>query len=215
MYADLQPAWSPDGRRIAFVTDRFTTDLTALTAGAYRVAMIDAATGEIEPVQAFTAGKHIAPQWSRDGGTLYFISDSDGTPDVYAVDLQNGALTRLTNADSGIAGLTGSSPALSIAANAGTAAVTVYEGGVFAIHVLALSSGAPTTGGASPAPRLPPTDSNRQAGIARRRRCGSPAGGRIAGVAVSRPPGSSRTSRSSPSVPASIRSAPWPAAASA
>ena len=165
LYADLQPAWAPDGRHLAFVTDRFTTDLTALTTGEYRVATIDVATGAVEPVQAFTTGKHIAPQWSRDGHTLYFISDRDGTPDVYAIALQTGALTRLTNADSGIAGLSGSSPALSIAADAGTAAVTVYEGGVFAIRLLALSSGAPA-GGISQAPRLPPTDSTRPAGIA-------------------------------------------------
>ena len=161
LYADLQPAWAPDGRRLAFVTDRFTTDLTALTSGAYRVALIDVATGAVEPVRAFSSGKHIAPQWARDGRTLYFISDSDGTPDVYAIDLQDGALTRMTTADSGVAGLTGSSPALSIAAAADTAAVTVYEGGVFAIHLLALSSGAPATGGASQ-PRLPPTEATRR-----------------------------------------------------
>ena len=164
LYADLHPAWAPDGRRIAFVTDRFTTDLNALTSGTYRVATIDVATGAIEAVQAFDSGKHIAPQWSRDGRTLYFISDRDGTPDVYAKDLENGALTRLTNADGGIGGLTASSPALSVAADAGTAAVTVYEGGVFAIHLLALSSGAATSGLAQ-APRLPPTDAKGAPGI--------------------------------------------------
>ena len=157
LYADLHPAWAPDGARLAFVTDRFTTDLSVLAAGSYRVATIDAATGVVAPVRAFAAGKHIAPQWSRDGRTLYFISDCDGIPDVYAVDLQNGALTRVTNADSGVAGLTGSSPALSIAAGADTAAVTVYEGGVFAVHLLALSGGAPATASAFQ-PRLPPID---------------------------------------------------------
>ena len=168
------------------MTDRFTTDLKALTRGV-RVALIDAATGAVEPVQAFTTGKHIAPQWSRDGGTLYFISDSDGTPDVYAIDLQNGALTRLTTADSGVGGLTGSSPALSIAAGADTAAVTVYEGGVFAIHLLALASGAP----ANPAalnrgflrPMPPARPLSRQTTTRPPRRRG------ISGVAVSRAPG--------------------------
>jgi len=156
MFADLQPAWSPDGRSIAFVTDRFTTDLETLTAGALRVAIMDAVTGEIRPVQAFATGKHIAPQWSRDGGTLYFIADGDGKPDVYGVNLQDGSLARLTQADSGIAGLTESSPALSIAAGADSAAVTVYEGGVFAIHVLALSGGTPAPRDGFETPRLPP-----------------------------------------------------------
>src|SRR5262249_9457890 len=32
-FADLQPAWSPDGRRLAFVTDRFSTRLDTLAAG--------------------------------------------------------------------------------------------------------------------------------------------------------------------------------------
>jgi Tol biopolymer transport system component len=155
VYADLQPAWSPDGRRLAFVTDRFTTDLSTLVAGQYRIATIDAETGEIQPVDAFTQGKHIAPQWSRDGRALYFVSDSDGTPDVYAVDLASGTLARMTQSAS-IAGLTGSSPALSIAADAGTAAVTVYEGGVFAVHVLALSGGAPAAREAVEPPSLPP-----------------------------------------------------------
>src|SRR5262249_41210864 len=38
-YADLQPAWSPDGGTIAFVTDRFSSSLDALTFGAYRLAL--------------------------------------------------------------------------------------------------------------------------------------------------------------------------------
>jgi Tol biopolymer transport system component len=156
LYADLQPAWSPDGGRLAFVTDRFTTDLTTLTAGAYRLAVADVAGGAVQAVDAFPSGKHIAPQWSRDGRRLFFISDRDGTPDVYAVNLQDGALARFTEASSGVAGLTVSSPALSIAAAAGTAAVTVYEGGVFAVHTLALTTGGAPGSDSPGARRLPP-----------------------------------------------------------
>ena len=35
-YADIQPAWSPDGRFIAFATDRFTSELDVLRIGGYR-----------------------------------------------------------------------------------------------------------------------------------------------------------------------------------
>ena len=47
-FADLQPAWSPDGKAIAFVTDRFSTDLKALRFGSYRLALIDPETKKID-----------------------------------------------------------------------------------------------------------------------------------------------------------------------
>ncbi len=45
-FADLQPAWSPDGRTLAFTTDRFTSSLEALTFGDYRLAALDLESGE-------------------------------------------------------------------------------------------------------------------------------------------------------------------------
>ena len=40
-YTELQPAWSPDGKYIAFVTDRFTTKLSDMDLGNYQIALID------------------------------------------------------------------------------------------------------------------------------------------------------------------------------
>jgi hypothetical protein len=168
-FADLQPAWEPDGRRIAFVTDRFTTDPGTLIFGAYRLALLDVDTGVIQQMPAFTTGKHLTPQWSPDGTCLYFVSDRDGKSDVYRLELSTGGLRRLTTAATGVSGITASSPALSVAAREGTAAVTAFVNGGFAIHTLASSAGEPVDAGVVPTVlRLPPIEAIRRSDGMRR-----------------------------------------------
>ncbi len=158
-FADLQAAWAPGGRRIAFVTDRFTRDPGTLTFGDYRLAMIDADSGVIEPVQAFATGKHVSPQWSPDGRWLHFVSDRDGTADVYSLDLERGELDRLTRATSGVSGITASSPAISVAAEEGAIMFTVFQSGRTAIHRLDGPCGDPVDPAPTPVvQRLPPVD---------------------------------------------------------
>ena len=137
-FADAQPAWSPDGRRLAFVTDRFSTDVSRLTAGAYQLALIGIDGGAPQSIAAFSSGKHLNPQWSADGRSLYFVSDHDGVSNLYALEMSCGRLRRLTRAATGISGLTSSSPPISVAATADAAVAAVFSHGAFAIHRLAL-----------------------------------------------------------------------------
>jgi dipeptidyl aminopeptidase/acylaminoacyl peptidase len=134
-YADLQPAWSPDGKRIAFATDRYSSDLTKLEIGQYRLALIDAESGAIEQVRAFTNGKNINPQWSADGRSLFFVSDRDGIPNLYRVGVESGEVAQLTRVATGLSGITASSPTMSIASKTNIAAFSVYEGGKYDIYV--------------------------------------------------------------------------------
>ena len=161
-FADLQPAWSPDGQRIAFATDRFSTDLETLNLGQYRIGFIDPATGRIEQSNAFTNGKNINPQWSPDGKTLYFVADRDGISNVYRMPAGRGEVGQVTNVLTGISGITNSSPALSVSAATGVAAFSVYEDGKYDIYTKQVE---PQTGGPSPlrelsmnAAILPPLD---------------------------------------------------------
>jgi Tol biopolymer transport system component len=160
-FAELQPAWSPDGRRIAFATDRFSSRLETLDIGSYRLAVIDPASGRVEPVGAFTSGKNINPQWAPDSQSIYFISDRDGISNVYRVTL-SGDVRQVTNIATGISGITASSPALTVAARAGTIAFSVYDDGNYHVHALDAAAGSGTAPGPTDNARanatLPPLD---------------------------------------------------------
>jgi hypothetical protein len=128
-YADLHPAWSPDGREIAFVTDRYSTDLASLQFGRTELALIDPASGGFRPVRgarAVRSAAHINPQWSADGNEIFFIADPGGVSNVFRVDLTSAVARQLTDVSTGVAGLTATSPALSVASQAPVMAFTVY-----------------------------------------------------------------------------------------
>ena len=110
------PAWSPDGTRIAFATDRFTTHLDTLAIGDYRLALIDPATGAVEQVRAFTDGKNINPQWTPDGtrAVLHLRSRRHPEP-VPRRRSTRGDVAQITRVGTGMSGITSSSPALSVA----------------------------------------------------------------------------------------------------
>ncbi len=130
----MHPVWSPAGDRIAFVTDRFTTDLERLRYGDYQLALIDPVSREITSLPAFSRGKHTNPQWAPDGASLYFLSDRTGVTNVYRIHLPEGQVSQVTDLYTGVSGITALSPALSVASGTGRVAVTIYEKGSYSIY---------------------------------------------------------------------------------
>src|SRR6266566_2755825 len=163
-YADLEPAWSPDGSVIAFVTDRFSTSLDALSYGDYQLAVIDprgSGAGQIRQLPHLAHAKHINPQWSPDGQSLYFIADPGGISNVYRLALSSAAITQVTNVFSGVSGITSLSPALSVAQKTPRAVFSVYSGGGYAIQAiddLHKLEGGPVIDLPKTAAALPPLD---------------------------------------------------------
>ena len=163
-YADLEPAWSPDGSVIAFVTDRFSTSLDALSYGDYQLAVIDprgSGAGQIRQLPHLAHAKHINPQWSPDGQSLYFIADPGGISNVYRLALSSAAITQVTNVFSGVSGITSLSPALSVAQKTPRAVFSVYSGGGYAIQAiddLRALQGGPVIDLPKSAAALPPLD---------------------------------------------------------
>jgi hypothetical protein len=133
-FADADPEWSPAGREIAWVTDRFSSDMDALEFGNYRIALMTVATRQMRPLVGFEQGRNTNPEFAADGKSLYFIAAPDGIANVYRTSIDGGAPTRVTNVLSGISGITALTPALSVAAAASGVVFTVFEDNDYALY---------------------------------------------------------------------------------
>ncbi|RNE89839.1 Tol-Pal system beta propeller repeat protein TolB [Marichromatium sp. AB31] len=83
----MSPAWSPDGRRIAYVS--FESRRPAIY-------VQELASGRRERVASYP-GINSSPAFSPDGRRLAMTLSKDGNPEIYVLDLDSRALTRLTD----------------------------------------------------------------------------------------------------------------------
>ncbi|MEX0601379.1 MAG: peptidase S9, partial [Rhodothermales bacterium] len=137
-FADLQPDWSPDGRFVAFTTDRGPdgTDFEMLDYRRNRLAVYDTETDEIDILTPFGEALHHNPQFSPDGRSLFFISDQDGFKDVYRLDLSSGQTYRITDLVTGVSGITALSPAMSVADQSGRMMFSVFADNEYTVYSL-------------------------------------------------------------------------------
>ena len=82
----MSPAWSPDGKKIAYVS--FENKRSAIF-------IQTLATGKRQKVSAYK-GINGAPAFSPDGTRLALVLSKDGSPDIYVLNLRNKLLQKIT-----------------------------------------------------------------------------------------------------------------------
>jgi Tol biopolymer transport system component len=85
---DGQPAWSPDGRRIAFTSDR---------AGSNADVWLMDADGTHQHRLTTSPAADLGPVWSPDGRRIAFTSDRDGNFEIYVMPSGGGPQVDITN----------------------------------------------------------------------------------------------------------------------
>ena len=84
--SNLRPVWSPDGKRVAFQTNRD---------GPYHIYVMDADGGNVRQLTSGDADdRH--PTWSPDGKRIAVDSGSDIKRDIWVIDMASRARTQLT-----------------------------------------------------------------------------------------------------------------------
>jgi len=166
-FSELHPVWAPDGRHLIVATDRFTTALATGVAGRYQLARVAVESGRVEPLLADGwPGQMLNPQWADPAGSqVLFIGDAGGIANLWRLDVATGRVTRVTDVATGVAGITPTSPALSVAPAAARAIVSVFDDSGTRLVTLDLASLTPQPAIEGAAAALPPV-SRRDAEVA-------------------------------------------------
>jgi Tol biopolymer transport system component len=135
--ADFEPTWSPDGKRIAFTSNRSgNSDIWVVpTSGGTPTRLTDWPSGES------------APRWSPTSDDIAFVSSHASFSDIWIVSARGGAPRRLTTMGTVNANFRWSRDGKSIAFSAASAGANTQG-----VYTVAATGGSPRL--VSPAPNL-------------------------------------------------------------
>ena len=98
---DVNPVWSPDGGRLAFMSTR-GFELGVLGPFPGHIYVIDLAQRTVDQLTVAPLTSSLGPtDWSADGGSILFARVVGEQPDVFVIDLATGLESQLTQSTQG------------------------------------------------------------------------------------------------------------------
>jgi len=94
-WSDIHPVWSPDGKYIAFASNK---------EGTYDIYVMELETREVKQLTS-GKGNDQYPEYSPDGSKIAFISDRSGKRQVWLINPDGSGLKQLTEIETGVGGL--------------------------------------------------------------------------------------------------------------
>ena len=141
IWDDSYPSWSPDGRRVAIMSNR---------AGNDEIHIVEAAKSDADRVEfaathdpvniTHTPVDERWPAWSPNGDLIAFVSDRSGTLQIHVMDTDGSNVRQLTRARGFPAGIT--RPPMAWSPDGATLAFSAYENQRCDIYILRLASSA-------------------------------------------------------------------------
>nr|WP_317126435.1 basic secretory protein-like protein [Pedobacter psychroterrae] len=117
-YSDYAPNFSPDGKKIAFSSDRASVLKKENNAvHPINLTIYDIESKSLSDVPVFPGANNLNAQFSGDSKRLFFLSNRDGFRNLYEYTLADNSVKQMTDYFTGISGITEFSPAISVSRN--------------------------------------------------------------------------------------------------
>jgi Tol biopolymer transport system component len=132
--SNIHPSWSSDGNYIVF-SQEIINSVPDQRKFSFNLAVIDLMSRTVTRLDVFNEAYNLNPFFSKDGRSVYFLSDADGFRNLYNYSLDSQSVYKLTDYITGISGITPFSPAISVAPEGDLIVYTYYINNKYQIWI--------------------------------------------------------------------------------